>query len=112
MKIIPAISRNYSISVAEPHRHIRSQDFTTVLSLSQVSHQVRAELGEMFWSNIYVDIDHWEYLFIDFLEDRPDVHQSIKKLRMEWSCEISPSELDGHIIEFCEYLSKHLILDE
>jgi hypothetical protein len=31
---------------------------------------------------------------------------------MEWSCEISPSELDDHIIEFCEYLSKHLILDE
>jgi hypothetical protein len=30
---------------------------------------------------------------------------------MECGCEINHSDLDDQIIEFCEYLSKHLILD-
>lgn len=46
------------------------------------------------------------------LEDRPAVHNGIKKLRVEWFCEEHAHELDSIVVEFCEYLSEHLVLDE
>jgi hypothetical protein len=94
------------------HRHIKCQDYDDLLSLSQVSHQVRKEIGAAFWKDISVDIDHWEYLFLDFLEDRPAVAANIKKLCMAWACKNDPTDLDSRIVDFCNYISTRLVLDE
>jgi hypothetical protein len=96
----------------ERHRHLKRQDYETIWSLSKVSHQIRSELGTTFWNKIYLDIDHWEYLLLDFLQDRPAVCRSIKKLRMSWPCNNGPSDLDDTIIDFCSYVSQQLVLDE
>ncbi|KAL2073787.1 hypothetical protein VTL71DRAFT_11113 [Oculimacula yallundae] len=96
----------------DKHRHLMMEDFDTIRALSQVNHQLRAELGAAFWRNIYVDIDHWEYLFLDFLDDRPSVRNGIKKLRMEWKSGDSAYWLDDKITVFCEYVSQHLELEE
>jgi len=92
------------------HEHIKRSGYNSIWSLSRVNHQVRAELGIAFWKNMCIEIDHWEYLFIDFLKDRPAVCQSIKKLRMVWACEF-PKALNDTIEEFCKYISEHLVLD-
>jgi hypothetical protein len=94
------------------HLHIKRQDYETIWSLSRVNHQIRKEMGSLFWKNIHLDIDHWEYLFIDFLKDRPAVCKGIKKLRMSWNCDEHPWDLDHTIISFCKYISQHLVLDE
>jgi hypothetical protein len=80
--------------------------------LSQVNHQVREEIGAAFWNNISFDLDHWEYLLLAFLADRPSVAPSIKKLRMEWDCSDEATDLDNAIVDFCEYISGRLLLDE
>jgi hypothetical protein len=94
------------------HRHIKRQDYDDLLSLSQISRQVRKEIGAAFWKDISVDIDHWECLFLDFLEDRPAVAPSIKNLCMQWACENEPTDLDNRFIDFCDYISHRLVLDE
>ncbi|KAG4415636.1 hypothetical protein IFR04_011250 [Cadophora malorum] len=90
---------------------LQLEDYEMLRACSQVNHQLRAELGAAFWSNVYIDIDHWEYLLVDFLEDRPAVWKGVKRLRMEWNCG-SPYWLDDKIVKFCEYVSDHLDLDE
>jgi hypothetical protein len=96
----------------DEHYHLKRQDYDTIWALSKVNHQIRAELGSLFWNNIYVDVDHFEYLLIDFLKDRPAVHAGIKKLRMSWDCYGDETDLDYTIIDFCSYISQHLVLDE
>ncbi|KAF4629168.1 hypothetical protein G7Y89_g8978 [Cudoniella acicularis] len=99
-------------SLKDEHRYVRREDFDTLLALSQVSHQMRKDIGNAFWKNIYINLDHWEYLLVDFMNERPAVAPGIKKLRMKWACDDGPADLDESIIDFCEYLSKHLVLDE
>ncbi|CZR59811.1 uncharacterized protein PAC_09705 [Phialocephala subalpina] len=74
---------------------------------------VRAEIGSALWKkDIRVDADHWEYLLIDFLEDRPAIHEGIKELRMEWACEGSPGAVDSEIIDLGTGVPEIKILDE
>jgi hypothetical protein len=96
----------------DAHLHLERQDYDAIWSLSKVNHQIRAEVGSLFWNNVYVDIDHFEYLLIDFLQDRPAIHTGIKKLRMSWDCYKDEKDLDHTIVVFCQYLSQHLVLDE
>ena len=91
---------------------LQLEDYEMLRACSQVNHQLRAELRGAFWSNVYIDIDHWEYLLVDFLEERPAVWKGVKRLRMEWNCGYSPYWLDDKIVKFCEYISEHLDLDE
>jgi hypothetical protein len=96
----------------DEHVHLKRQNYDAIWSLSKVNHQIRAEVGNLFWNNVYVDVDHFEYLLIDFLQDRPAVHKGIKKLRTSWDCEDDETDLNYIIIDFCQYLSQHLVLDE
>jgi hypothetical protein len=107
----PALSSGDLSFRVSKHEHIKQSNYNSIWSLSRVNRQVRTELGIMFWKNVCIEIDHWEYLFIDFLKDRPAVCQSIKKLRMDWACEF-PKALNDTIKEFCKYISKYLVLDE
>jgi len=96
----------------DEHYHLKRSYYDNIWALSKVNHQIRAELGSLFWKNVYVDIGHFEYLLLDFLKDRPAVHAGIKKLRMSWDCSDDEAGLDDAIIDFCPYASQHLVLDE
>ncbi|RDW69937.1 hypothetical protein BP5796_08334 [Coleophoma crateriformis] len=98
-----------------PHYHLARGEYHRLAALAQTCKQVRAELGAMFWRNVYVDIDHWEYLFVDFLQDRPAAWAGIKKLRMVWACEDRATDLNdgwGSIVEFCDFIHNKLELEE
>ncbi|KAL3425923.1 hypothetical protein PVAG01_02714 [Phlyctema vagabunda] len=100
--------------IPECDSHVTYADYDRVRALSQVSRVVRSELGACFWSRTYVDINHWEYLFLDFLNDRPAIWSGIKTLRMQWECEGRPTALNrgwGAIIDFCNAVEHRLELD-
>jgi hypothetical protein len=95
----------------DKHSHAHQDYCDQVRHLSQVSHQMRAEVGELFWKHTNIHIDHWEYLFIGFLQDRPLVAAGIKVLTMFWHCKEDETALDHTMIKWCEYASPHLVLD-
>lgn len=96
-----------------PHYHLKRQDYDTIWALSNVNHQIRVELGTLFWNNVYVDVDHFPHLLIDFLKDHPAAATGIKKLRMSWDCENDETDLDyTNFSDFCAHITQHLVLDE
>ncbi|KUJ11906.1 uncharacterized protein LY89DRAFT_786073 [Mollisia scopiformis] len=89
--------------------------FRAVISLAQVNHQIRTEIGHFFWKNTVLSASGEEgqcLLMIDLLRDRPAIHRGIKSLILSWTCGEGPMSLNDHVPEFCEYLAKHLALDE
>jgi hypothetical protein len=103
---------NFHIPEA-PHYHLKRQDYDTIWALSQVNHQIRAELGTLFWHNVFVDVDHFPHLLLDFLKDHPAAATGIKKLRMSWDCDSDETDLDYTIFgDFCAHIAQHLVLDE
>jgi hypothetical protein len=70
----PALTSGDLSFRASKHEHIKRSNYNFIWSLSKANHQVRTELGIVFWKNVCIEIDHWEYLFIDFLKDRPAVY--------------------------------------
>lgn len=94
------------------HNHIVSGEFTAVWHLSNVSRQVRAEIGEAFWRGVCVDTTHHEELLFNFLNDRPAAVSGIKRLRTHWACDNNFDELDEKLVPFAERITETLDLDE
>jgi hypothetical protein len=69
------------------------------------------EIGKAFWKNVYVDLNAWQFLIIDLLNDRPAVHEGIKGIQIGIDCDSDPSALN-HLVDFCNCISEELILDE
>jgi hypothetical protein len=69
------------------HRHRSLSDYTTLRALSNVSHNVRDELGSAFWTNADVSFhDDWGHMPIRFLADQPSAAAGIKMVSviMKW----------------------------
>ncbi|RDW89715.1 hypothetical protein BP6252_01747 [Coleophoma cylindrospora] len=112
---VAVAARDHDYRPEAPHYHLARAEYHRLAALAQTCKQVRAELGAMFWRDVYVDIDHWEYLFVDFLQDRPAAWSGIKKLRMVWACEDRATDLNdgwGSIVEFCDFVQDKLELEE
>lgn len=93
------------------HKHIVSEFFTAIWHLSNVSRQVRAEIGEAFWRGVYVNAMHREDLLFNFMNDRPAAIRGIKRLRTCWTCEDNFDELDEKLVPFAERIAETLDLE-
>lgn len=60
--------------------------------------QIRTEIEGASWKNVYVDLNHCEYLFV---EDQAATHKAIMRVCMEVECNDDPSDLDDMIFNFC-----------
>lgn len=97
------------------YRHLKAQDYERIRRLSQVSHQIRKELGILFWRKTYVDMSMdegkaWE-LICQILR-RPLISPGVKKLRMDVAVSKDESELNQSLIPFFNFAKTHFVLDE
>ena len=76
------------------------QTIQMVRQLSNVSHQIRNELGDLFWTRVHIDCDGVCGLdgLLPFLEDRPAVHAGIKSLRLPVHL-INTSSMEVNIVK-------------
>jgi hypothetical protein len=94
------------------HRNILRQDYDNLWHLSNVSRQVRAEIGSLFWNNVYPAFDRWHCKLIDFFTQHPGFRNGIAKLRLEieFKNENTP-DLEDWIVDVFRYVAEYLSLD-
>lgn len=108
----------------KPQR-ISSDEYYTIWSLSCVSHQVREELGALFWQNVRLDIANYPLDMYDpfedqppslleqFLQEFPTAAQGIRELKFYIGySKMSEIEAgDGKMVRLFESLAAHLNLE-
>jgi hypothetical protein len=97
------------------HRHRSLSDYTTIRALSNVSHQVRDELGSALWTNADVSFrDSCGDMPIRFLADRPSAAAGIKMvvLTMKWEDRCDLWDDAHHHARNSKYFARHLDLDD
>lgn len=84
--------------------------YQAIAYMAAVNHQIRSELGHAFWKgrNLWATYD--SVGLINFLQERPAVHQSIKTLWMKCNFWNNAHEVDPPLTTLT-YLADHLNLD-
>jgi hypothetical protein len=95
-----------------PHRHLGREDYNTILSLSQVNHQVREGIGKAFWKNVYIKVYSSGREFLQFMGGRPAAWKGIKKISFAVEFETSVLGVNLNMVNFCNFIAKHLTLHE
>lgn len=103
-------SKNYDVA----HGHLEFDDYETVRSVSKVSHQLRSELGEAFWSDVHItslleDCDAPPVL-LTFFGERPLVAQAVKFFSFEIHLENESSTIYQELIRICKFMTENVSL--